>query len=52
MGVELLGSIPIDPRISTDSDEGVPFIFKHPDSSAAKAFNKIVERIEEKVKKN
>jgi ATP-binding protein involved in chromosome partitioning len=51
MGVELLGSIPMDPRISADSDEGTPFIVRHPDSLAAKAFNRIVEKIEEKVVK-
>ena len=50
MGVELLGSIPIDPRISMDSDEGTPFILRHPDSSAAKSFSIIVEKIEKKVK--
>jgi len=50
MGVELLGSIPLDPRISRDSDEGTPFIISHPDSAAAKSFKSIVEKIEEKVK--
>jgi ATP-binding protein involved in chromosome partitioning len=50
MGIELLGSIPMDPRVSTDSDEGTPFIVMHPDSPAAKAFKKIVEKIEKKVK--
>jgi ATP-binding protein involved in chromosome partitioning len=52
MGIELLGSIPMDPRISTDSDEGTPFIIKHPDSPAAKEFKKIVKKIEKKVKKD
>jgi ATP-binding protein involved in chromosome partitioning len=52
MGVELLGSIPMDPRISTDSDEGTPFVVMHPNTPAAKAFKKIVERIEEKVKQS
>jgi len=52
MDVELLGSIPMDPRISTDSDEGTPFIVRHPDSPAAKAFRKIVEKIEKKVKED
>ena len=52
MSVELLGSIPMDPRISTDSDEGTPFIVRHPDSPAAKAFRKIVEKIEKKVKED
>jgi ATP-binding protein involved in chromosome partitioning len=51
MGVELLGSIPIDPRISMDSDEGTPFILMHPDSPAAKSFIRIVEKIEKKVKR-
>jgi ATP-binding protein involved in chromosome partitioning len=50
MGVELLGSIPIDPRVSTDSDEGTPFILRHPDSPAAKSFLEVVEKIEKKVK--
>lgn len=51
MGVELLGSIPIDPRISSASDEGTPFIIKHPDAPASKIFNNIVDKIERKVKK-
>lgn len=50
MGLEFLGSIPMDPRISADSDEGVPFILRHLDSPASKAFGKIIEKIEEKVK--
>ena len=50
MDVEFLGSIPLDPRISADSDEGTPFILRHPDSPASKEFTRIVEKIEEKVK--
>ncbi len=50
MGVELLGSIPIDPRISMDSDQGTPFILRRPDSPAAKSFMGLVEKIVEKVK--
>ena len=50
MDVEFLGSIPLDPRISADSDEGTPFILRHPDSPASKEFMRIVEKIEEKVK--
>ena len=49
MGVEFLGSIPLDPRVSADSDEGVPFIKKHPDSQASQAFMRVVEKIEKKV---
>ena len=50
VGLELLGSIPMDPRISADSDEGTPFVIRHPDSPASKAFGEIIEKIEEKVK--
>jgi ATP-binding protein involved in chromosome partitioning len=51
MDVEFLGSIPIDPRVSSASDEGVPFIIKYPEAPASKSFMKIIEKIEEKVKK-
>lgn len=50
MGVELIGSIPMDPRVALDSDQGVPFIYSHPDSPAAEAFKGVVERIEGQVK--
>ena len=49
MDVELLGSIPMDPRISVDSDSGVPFIYANPDSPAANIFKAIVQKIEDKV---
>jgi len=49
MGVELLGSIPLDPQIASDSDDGIPFIVKHPDSPASKIFTKIIKKIEKKV---
>ncbi|MBD3205320.1 P-loop NTPase [Candidatus Bathyarchaeota archaeon] len=51
MDVDFLGSIPIDPRVSSASDEGVPFIIKYPEAPASKSFMKIIEKIEEKVKK-
>jgi ATP-binding protein involved in chromosome partitioning len=41
-----LGKIPIDPTICEDSDKGVPFIIKHKDSPASKAFMEIVKKIE------
>jgi len=50
MGVELIGSIPMDPRVALDSDQGVPFIYSHPDSPAAEVFKGVVERIEGQVK--
>jgi ATP-binding protein involved in chromosome partitioning len=50
MSIPFLGSIPIDPEICEDSDNGLPFIVEHADSPAAKAFTEIVERIEEYLK--
>lgn len=46
MKAPFLGSIPLDPRISTATDAGTPFIIAEPDSLAAKAFDSIVEKIE------
>jgi ATP-binding protein involved in chromosome partitioning len=45
-GVSFLGSIPIDPNVSMDSDKGSPFVIAHPDSAAAKAFVEIVKKVE------
>jgi len=50
MGVELIGSIPMDPKVALDSDKGVPFIYSNPDSPAAIAFKGVVDRIEGQVK--
>jgi ATP-binding protein involved in chromosome partitioning len=47
MDVPLLGAIPLDPHISAATDTGTPFIVQEPDSQAAKAFDAIVDRIEE-----
>jgi ATP-binding protein involved in chromosome partitioning len=44
--VPFLGKIPLDPRICEDSDRGMPFIVEEPDSQAAKAFMKVVSKIE------
>ena len=46
MSVPFLGSIPIDPEICRDSDNGMPFITEHVDSPATKAFTEIVKKIE------
>ncbi len=45
LDVPFLGKIPIDPQICVDTDEGMPFVAKHPGSPAAKAFSEIVEKI-------
>ena len=50
-GVPFLGSIPIDPSISVDSDKGRPFLMVHKDSNVAKVFMEIVQKVEEHVKK-
>ena len=45
-GVPFLGSIPIDPKVGADSDKGTPFVIKHTNSPAAKAFVEIVKKVE------
>jgi ATP-binding protein involved in chromosome partitioning len=45
-GVPFLGSIPIDPKVGVDSDKGTPFVIKHTNSPAAKAFVEIVKKVE------
>lgn len=47
LSVPFLGSIPIDPEICRDSDNGMSFISEHADSPASKAFSKIVKKIEQ-----
>jgi len=51
LAVPFLGSIPIDPEICRDSDNGMPFITEHVDSSATKAFMEIVKKIEHFLKR-
>ncbi len=46
MGVPFLGRVPLDPRICEASDAGEPFIAKHKETPAAKAFLEIAEKIE------
>jgi ATP-binding protein involved in chromosome partitioning len=46
LSVPFLGSIPIDPEICRDSDNGMPFITEHVDSLATKAFSEIVKKIQ------
>ena len=50
-GVTFLGSIPIDPKVSLDSDKGSPFVIAHPDSAASKAFMEIVQKVEDRTNK-
>jgi ATP-binding protein involved in chromosome partitioning len=46
LDIPFLGSIPIDPEICADSDDGKPFIVGLPESPASKAFMDIVKKIE------
>jgi len=48
-GVDFLGSIPLDPRISECNDKGLPFFVEYPDTPAAKEFLKIADKIVEKI---
>jgi len=45
LGIPFLGRIPIDPEIVALGDEGQPFVASRPESEAARAFEKIVDRI-------
>jgi ATP-binding protein involved in chromosome partitioning len=45
LSAPFLGSIPLDPEICKDSDNGVPFITEHADSPATTAFTEIVKKI-------
>ncbi len=47
--IEHLGTLPLDPRVITLSDEGTPFVVQEPESKVAKDFESIVERISAKV---
>ena len=47
LDVPFLGRIPIDPEICADTDEGMSFVAKHPDSTASKAFSGIVKKVED-----
>lgn len=47
-----LGKFPLDQRICEDADKGLPFIVKHSDSPAAKAFMDIVDKIENFLKQS
>ncbi|TFY78923.1 hypothetical protein EWM64_g5089 [Hericium alpestre] len=47
MGVELLGSVPLDPRIGKSADYGVSFLDEYPDSPATTAYLNIIDRLKE-----
>ncbi|KAI0057233.1 P-loop containing nucleoside triphosphate hydrolase protein [Artomyces pyxidatus] len=47
MGMEMLGSVPLDPRIGKSADYGVSFLDEYPDSPATTAYLDIIHRIKE-----
>ena len=49
-GVAFLGSIPIDPKVGAEADQGKPFVTEQPDSATAQAFLEIVAKVESYVK--
>jgi ATP-binding protein involved in chromosome partitioning len=51
MSVPYLGSIPIDPNICIDSDNGVPFVVGNKPSPATEAFSEIVKKIEQYIER-
>ena len=51
LSVPYLGSIPIDPKICRDADNGMPFVAESLDSLSAKSFGGIVKKIETFIKK-
>jgi ATP-binding protein involved in chromosome partitioning len=44
-GAPLVGSVPIEPAVSTDGDAGRPVVLAHPDSAAARELVTIADRI-------
>lgn len=47
MGVPFLGRVPMDPKIVESGDSGTPFVEVFPESPAAEAFLKIVEKCDD-----
>lgn len=50
-GVPFFGSIPVDSRVAQCADEGVPVVYKYPDSEAAKIFMAAADKIERRIQK-
>jgi ATP-binding protein involved in chromosome partitioning len=48
-GIEHLGTLPLDPRVITLSDNGIPFVIEDPDSKVSKDFEDIVLKLMKKV---
>jgi ATP-binding protein involved in chromosome partitioning len=44
-GVAFLGSIPIDPSVGQEADQGQPFVVANPESAAAQAFTEVTQKV-------
>ncbi|CAO3633265.1 unnamed protein product [Cunninghamella echinulata] len=45
LNIELLGHIPLDPRVAKSCDMGVSFLDEYPDSPACAAFESIIDKL-------
>jgi len=52
MNLNFLGQIPIDPKITENTDQGTPFIINDPESQTVKIFNGIVQKIQKAIEKS
>jgi ATP-binding protein involved in chromosome partitioning len=50
LGTELLGRIPIDPRLREASDIGIPLVASDPDVPAAQAIRRVAEQLAAKAR--
>ncbi len=50
-GIAFLGSIPIDPAVGVEADQGKPFVVVDAESAASKAFAEIVTKVEAYLKR-
>jgi ATP-binding protein involved in chromosome partitioning len=50
LGTELLGRIPIDPRLREGADRGVPLVLSHPDAPASQAIRGVAGSIVKRAK--
>jgi ATP-binding protein involved in chromosome partitioning len=48
MDVPFLGSVPIEPAIVVSGDSGVPMVQSHPESETARAFDRIIDALQER----
>ncbi|MCP4764591.1 MAG: Mrp/NBP35 family ATP-binding protein [archaeon] len=51
LNVPFLGKIPFEVDVRIQGDKGIPFIIKYPDSESGKAFEKIVQKVIDMMKK-